>query len=66
MHQSKIPSRIELYAYTPEVLGTSANLLSQHNANISFQRLGHFSLDDNIKTNYQARELKTVYLDSYC
>jgi hypothetical protein len=28
--------------------------------------LGHFSLDDNIRTNYQARELKTVYLETYC
>ena len=36
VHQSKIPSRIELYVYAPQVLATSANLLSQHNANISF------------------------------
>jgi centrosomal protein CEP104 len=36
------------------------------NPNISFVRLGHFSLDDNMRTNYQARELKTVYLEQYC
>lgn len=36
------------------------------NPNLSFQRIGHFSLDDNIRTNYQARELKTVYLEQYC
>ena len=28
--------------------------------------MGHFSLDDNMRTNYQARELKTVYLEQYC
>ena len=40
--------------------------MSPNNQNISFARLGHFSLDDNIRTNYQARELKTVYLEQYC
>jgi centrosomal protein CEP104 len=37
-----------------------------NNPNLVFTRLGHFSLDDNVRTNYQARELKTVYLESYC
>lgn len=41
-------------------------MLSLSNPSISFKRLGHFSLDDNVKTNYQARELKTVYVDTHC
>jgi hypothetical protein len=36
------------------------------NPQLSFKRLGHFSLDDNVRTNYQARELKTVYLEEHC
>ena len=67
VHQSKIPSRIELFAYAPDFTSLgAANLVSPNNSNISFARLGHFSLDDNIRTNYQARELKTVYLEQYC
>jgi centrosomal protein CEP104 len=67
VHQNKIPSRIELYAYAPDFTSLgAANLVSPNNQNISFARLGHFSLDDNIRTNYQARELKTVYLEQYC
>lgn len=31
-----------------------------------FKKLGHFSLDDNMKTNYSARELKTVYVECSC
>ena len=28
-----------------------------------FKKLGYLSLDNNEKSNYQARELKTVYID---
>jgi centrosomal protein CEP104 len=63
-HQSKIPSRIELFSYAPD-LEQRGGLVSPH-ANIAFTRLGHFSLDDNVRTNYQARELKTVYLEQFC
>jgi centrosomal protein CEP104 len=54
VHQSKIPSRIELFAYAPDFANLgAANLVSPSgSANVSFARLGHFSLDDNIRTNY--------------
>ena len=46
-------------------------LLQQQNQGSSdvnplFKKLGHFSLDDNMKTNYSARELKTVYVECSC
>ena len=68
VHQSKIPSRIELFAYAPDFanLGAANLVAPSGSSNVSFARLGHFSLDDNIRTNYQARELKTVYLEQYC
>ena len=68
VHQSKIPSRIELFAYAPDFanLGAANLVAPSGGANVSFARLGHFSLDDNIRTNYQAREFKTVYLEQYC
>lgn len=31
-----------------------------------YKRLGKFSLDDNSKSNYQARESKSVYLNTDC
>ena len=51
-HQSKIASKIEIYVGRgPEY----------HSA--SYQRLGHLSLDSNERSAYQARELKTVFLN---
>jgi centrosomal protein CEP104 len=66
IHQLKIPSQIELFTYAPDNLQGAGSMLSLENPSISFKRLGHFSLDDNVKTNYQARELKTVYVDAHC
>ena len=55
-HQNKIPSQIDLYSYLPSV----KNEISAS----KYKRLGKFTLDDNAKSNYQARESKTVYLDT--
>lgn len=66
IHQSKIPTQIELYSYTPDFAAGAGALISMSNPHLSFKRLGHFSLDDNVRTNYQARELKTVYLEEHC
>lgn len=58
-HQFKIASQVELFIGTlphgvqPPASGT---------AGASFVRLGHFSLDSNERSKYQARELKTVYV----
>ena len=51
-HQSKIGSKIEIY------VGMGSDY---HSA--SYQRLGHLSLDSNERSGYQARELKTVFLN---
>lgn len=51
-HQSKISSKIEIFVGQ----GTSYN-------NATFKRLGYLSLDSNERSSYQARELKTVYVD---
>jgi centrosomal protein CEP104 len=57
-HQFKVSSKIELYSYCPESPGTVPALDS-----IKFKRLGYLSLDSNEQSNYQARELKSVYID---
>ena len=31
-----------------------------------FRKIGHFSIDDNMKSNLQTRELKTVYIECSC
>lgn len=51
-HQSKIASKIEIY------IGKGSSYQSAE-----FKRLGYLSLDSNEKSQYQARELKTVYID---
>ena len=51
-HQSKIASKIEIYV---------GNGGDYHSAR--YNRLGYLSLDNNERSSYQARELKTVYLD---
>ena len=57
-HQSKISSRIELYTYMPE--NSSSIPPMEH---FQWKRLGYLSLDNNEKSGYQARELKSVYID---
>jgi centrosomal protein CEP104 len=51
-HQSKIATKIEIF------LGQGHDY---HSAN--FKRLGYLSLDSNERSSFQARELKTVYID---
>eukprot|EP00916_Digyalum_oweni_P012941 GHVL01021283.1.p1 GENE.GHVL01021283.1~~GHVL01021283.1.p1 ORF type:complete len:780 (+),score=176.02 GHVL01021283.1:53-2392(+) len=58
-HQSRIPTKIELFTSNP--LLDSLNLSSLKN--IKFSRLGYLSLDSNERSGFQARELKSVYVD---
>ncbi|CDW88088.1 centrosomal protein of 104 kda [Stylonychia lemnae] len=61
-HQSKISQKIELHTYVPT--GTQA-LSTQIPLNmIKFTKLGYLSLDSNERSQFQARELKSVYVDS--
>jgi centrosomal protein CEP104 len=52
-HQSKISSKVEIFVGSG---GSPQDAL--------FKRLGYLSLDPNEKSNFQARELKTVYIDN--
>jgi len=52
VHNYKIPEKIEVQSIN-----------SQGDKAIS---LGSFNLQDNYSTQYKARELKTVYIDSEC
>lgn len=62
-HQSKIASKIELFTFIPS--GEQA-LTSQIPLNeVKFNRLGYLSLESNEKSGFQARELKSVYVDAF-
>jgi centrosomal protein CEP104 len=50
-HQSKIATRIELFVGTGETYFDA-----------TFTRLGYLSLDSNERSQYKARELKSVYI----
>jgi cell division septum initiation protein DivIVA len=52
-HQANISSKIEIY------IGSGDSYDSA-----TWKRLGYMSIDSNEKSNYQARELKTVFVDS--
>lgn len=58
MHETKIPSSIELFVCMPGVAG-------MHTTG-EFTKLGHFTLDDGSKGMHQQWELKTVYMDACC
>lgn len=57
IHEKKIPSMIELFIWIPR----NEALMSS----IKYERLGHFTLNDNTVNNYKSRELKSVFLDHY-
>tara|TARA_B110000090_G_scaffold159814_1_gene176071 strand:+ start:158 stop:586 length:429 start_codon:yes stop_codon:yes gene_type:complete len=51
-HEAKVSTRIELY------VGNGANYQEAE-----FERLGFMALDGNERSEYRARELKSVYID---
>lgn len=51
-HQSKIATKIEIFVGE-----------GQTYSDATWKRLGYLSLDDNSRSDYQARELKSVYID---
>ena len=55
-HQSKISSKLELFTARPDPS-------VQHHFDAKFVRLGYLSLDSNERSQFQARELKSVYVD---
>jgi len=61
-HQSKIASKIELFTFLPNGQQQLTSQLPLQD--IQFKRLGYLSLDSNDRSGFQARELKSVYVDS--
>ena len=57
-HQAKIASKIDLFVYSQE--GGDA----EPSPEIKYRKLGYLSLDSNERSGWQARELKSVYMDS--
>lgn len=51
-HQYSIASKIEIFILPPQ--------------SEKFKKIGYLSLDSNERSNFQARELKTVYTDYFC
>ena len=62
-HEFKIPTRIEFFAYVPLV--PLEIIPSDKMQSLKFKRIGHISFDSNERTNYSARELKSVYVDFF-
>ena len=62
-HESKIPTRIEMFAYVPLV--PLEVIPPEKLQSLRFKRIGHVSFDSNERTNYTARELKSVYVDFF-
>lgn len=54
-HQAKVATRIDILVSTGAVGGQG---------NLAFKKIGYFMLSSNDSSNYQSRELKTVYIDS--
>ena len=59
-HQCKISSKVEIFCAMP----TQLNLHSYVMDDIPFRKLGYFLLSPNEQSGFQARELKTVYLEA--
>ena len=67
MHQFKIPKVIEVFYFAPiSIYRLEASQLLSESNNQFFNKVCHFTLDDNSASSYKARELKTVYLDFNC
>ena len=59
-HQFKITKKVDVYAYMPDFNYSLAY------SNVKFQKIGFLTLDSNERSNFQARELKSIYLDCPC
>ncbi|XP_024402111.1 uncharacterized protein [Physcomitrium patens] len=57
-HEFMIPSKVEIFVSMINPHVHSSDTVGQ------MKRLGYFSLDPNDRSNHQARELKSVYVDS--
>lgn len=58
-HQSKISTKIDILVARAPGEGFSGDV-----ASLIFKKIGYFMLSNNESSNFQSRELKTVYIDS--
>lgn len=58
-HQSKISTKVDILVSNP-----SPEQLNGDLRNLTFKKIGYFMLSNNETSNFQSRELKTVYIDS--
>ena len=57
-HEHKIPSKVEIFTGMPQ------EGLAPEPENCSMKKLGHLSFDSNERSNHQARELKSVHINT--
>jgi centrosomal protein CEP104 len=60
-HQCKIASKVELYTYLPK--DSQMKIAGEAPSDLKFSKIGYFFFNSNEATNFQSRELKTVYVD---
>ena len=60
-HQCKIASKVDIFSFHDEHGG---QMSSMNPTNLPFLKLGYFPLSPNEESGFQARELKTVYLNT--
>jgi len=65
-HQYKISSRVEIFYYLPARQVGQLHHYTPFDPNAQFVRVGYLGFDDNERTGFTAREMKTVHVDVYC
>lgn len=62
-HQCKIATKVEIFAFLPKTASLRSGAdYALNPAEIRFTKIGYFYFNSNETTNFQSRELKTVYL----
>ena len=61
-HQTKIPSKVDIYHFFPKNYN---DFFSDYNT-LVFDKIGFIVPDNNLKTDYKAREFKKVFLNVNC
>jgi centrosomal protein CEP104 len=62
-HQCKISSKVEIYAYLPKDANLRTGVeIALNPSEMKFTKVGYFFFASNETSNFQSRELKTVYL----
>ena len=60
-HEKKISQKISFYAYCPQ-----GDITIKDYQNIQYLNFGYIKLNDNVNSNYKAREFKKIFVDVKC